>query len=589
MIVDRKLIAGVALGALAAASAAHAAPAKHAKHRVVHATASTAPTAELMAEVKALRAQVETLQSRLDGQTGSQQATAEQLQSTQARIEAVQAKVDATDTKVAAIPTAVNTAVDKATDKARHADKFYFKGITITPGGFLELAGIYRNRFQGDDIASSFNIPFPGQSHQSFTPESRFSARQSRLSFLAQGAPSEHTLLSMYGEFDFQGAAQTSNSNQSNSYVPRIRNVYGTVDWNRGDYGLHFLAGQNWSLLTMNSKGITPRNEVTPPQIDAQYVPGFAWARQPGVRVAADFLDHKLWIAASAENAQTTFGGTGAPGFVAASLPGQSVSATLNCTTPNVTSTCTIATATAGAPPGSFQQFYNGVGGSLSLNRLPDFIVKAAYELSFYGHGVHLEAFGIFRSFNDHFDGAGNDKTDAFGYGGSINAQIVPKVLDVQFSGIGGRGIGRYGSAGLPDVTFDKEGAIHPISEVMYLGGVTLHATKMLDVYGFAGEELEFARLYDGGTSGYGVPTANNSGCFVETLTTSTTSPCGGNTRRIRQLTGGFWDKFYQGPFGRAQVGLQYSYTERQLFAGVGGAPQTHNNMVFVSFRYYPF
>ena len=569
------------------ATGASAAPKHHKKH-VVTKTVVVAPNAELLAEVRALREQVATLRARVDA-TPDTSATGAQLATTQARLDALQTKVDATDTKVAAIPTTVTVAVDQATEKARHADRFYFKGITITPGGFLELAGIYRNRFQGDDIASSFAIPFPGQSHQSFTPESRFSARQSRVSFLAQGKATATTLLSMYGEFDFQGAAQTSNQNQSNSFVPRIRNIYGTIDWDQGDSGLHLLAGQSWSLLTLQSKGISPRNEVTPPQIDAQYVPGFAWARQPGVRLTADFLDHHLWFALSAENAQTTFGGSGAPAFVAAALAAQSVSATLNCTTPNVTSSCTIATATAGAPSGSFQQYYNGLGASLSLNRLPDFIAKVAYESTIYGHGVHLEALGIVRSFNDHFDGAGNDATDSIGYGGSINAQVVPKLLDVQFSMLGGRGIGRYGSAGLPDVTFDKEGAIHPIPEVMYLGGVTLHADKKLDIYAFAGEEVEFSRTYDGGTSGLGVSTANNSGCFVETLTTSTTSPCGGNTRRIRQVTGGLWDKFYQGPFGRAQVGLQYSYTERQLFPGVGGEPQTHNSMAFVSFRYYPF
>lgn len=64
---------------------------------------------------------------------------------------------------------------------------------------------------------------------------------------------------------------------------------------------------------------------------------------------------------------------------------------------------------------------------------------------------------------------------------------------------------------------------------------------------------------------------------------------CAGNTRRIRQITGGFWDKIYSGSFGKAQVGIVYSYTQRQLFEGIGGAPQASQNMAYVSFRYYPF
>jgi len=44
------------------------------------------------------------------------------------------------------------------------------------------------------------------------------------------------------------------------------------------------------------------------------------------------------------------------------------------------------------------------------------------------------------------------------------------------------------------------------------------------------------------------------------------------------------------GSFGRIQWGLQYSHTERKAFAGAGGvAPVANDNMVFASFRYYPY
>ncbi len=536
------LLAAAATGAIAASGASAAAP--KARH-------SGVTNQQLLDEVNELKAEVAELRAQNGNQAAAQNATQAQVAETQQQVQAVAASSAQQQQQIAAMPAAIQTqvaqATDKAAEKAHHADKFYFKGLTITPGGFLEMAGIYRSAFQGNDLASSFAIPFPNN-RAAHTSEGRFSARQSRLSFLAEGQVSQSVKLSMYGEFDFLGGAQTANSNESNSYNPRIRNVYGTIDWNQGDHGWHLLAGQNWSLVTLNSKGITPRNERMPPQIDAQYIPGFTWARQPQIRLTGDFLDHKLWIAVSAENPATTFGGT---------IPG------------NVT-----ATQSAGS---GFD-----AANSLSLNSTPDFVGKVAYEANLGGHSLHIEGLGLARSFKAHLNGAGNVDAHGYGVGGGAILQVLPGLLDVQFSGLSGKGIGRYGSTQLPDVTFDANGDIHPVHEYMMLAGATVHATKMLDLYGFAGEEQQRKAVY--GTFGVGLPTANNGGCFIEGGT------CAGNSRRIRQLTFGFWDKIYAGSFGRAQVGIQYSYTQRQLFPGLDDdAPQAHQNMGFLSFRYYPF
>jgi hypothetical protein len=379
----------------------------------------------------------------------------------------------------------------------------------------------------------------------------------------------------MYGEFDFLGAAQTANSNESNSYNPRIRHLYGTVDYDTGNgVGVHFLAGQTWSLVTLNSKGITPRNEVTPPQIDAQYVPGFAWARQPQVRLTVDGMDHHLWLAVSAENPQTTFSGVGTPAGALAGSNG-----------------------TAAPLPASlvFNQLagggslFNGAN-SLTLNHVPDFVGKVAFDNTFAGHAFHVEGFGIYRVMSYRVN-SGNNDISAGGFGGSISVTVVPKLLDVQFSGMTGRGIGRYGSGQLSDATFDDQGNIKPIHEQMLLAGVTVHATKMLDVYGFAGQEIEEARSFTtvnaaGQTLayGYGNPLYTNAGCYIEG-----SAACNGNTHALKQITGGFWQKLYQGPFGRAQIGAQYSYTERSSLAGVGGEVRAKQNIGFLSFRYYPF
>ena len=43
-----------------------------------------------------------------------------------------------------------------------------------------------------------------------------------------------------------------------------------------------------WSLLTQNRVGILNSTENIPLTIDAQYVVGFNWARQPAIRYVQD-------------------------------------------------------------------------------------------------------------------------------------------------------------------------------------------------------------------------------------------------------------------------------------------------------------
>ena len=558
MKLHQMLLAAVAAGAVVAPATADAATKHHpAKHRA----AVPAADGALRDEVSALRAEVAALHQQMDAQHTSQANTEAAVSSTQAEVATTQQQVQTLVSTPPVTKAEVHNQIATAIDDDHKKPYFSFKGITITPGGFLEAAYIYRQHNEGADISSSFGgLPFANAKTYSVS-EGRFTARQSRVSFLAQGKPDKNVNLAMYGEFDFQGAAQTANSNESNSYNPRIRHLYMTADWNHDGSGLHLLAGQNWSLLTLNTKGITPRNELTPQGIDAQYVPGFIWARQPQVRLTADVLDHHLWFAVSAENPQTTVAGT---------VPS------------NITNTITPASGFyAGATSGL-------VANTISLNGTPDFVGKIAYEGNLAGHALHLEGFALSRTFTAHYNAtstvAGSNENKAgYGFGGGIVAQVIPGWLDVNFQGMGGKGIGRYGTSGLPDVTFDSTGGIHPIKEEMLLAGAMLHATKSLDLYGNAGEEIEHSNRL--GTYGIGLVSANDSGCEIEGGT------CAGNTRRVRQLTGGFWDRVYNGNFGRMQVGIQYSYTQRQLFysATTGTAPQTSESMGLFSIRYYPF
>jgi hypothetical protein len=439
-------------------------------------------------------------------------------------------------------------------------------GATVTLGGFSAAESVYRSRNEEADIGSTFSgVPFTNAqlAHMS---EFRMTARQSRLSVLIQGNADPDTHVAFWGEFDFLGDAQTGNSNESNSYNLRIRNIYGQVDWDQE--GVEFLAGQNWSLATLQSHGITPRSEVSPATIDAQYSVGFVWSRQPQLRIVKNW-NHQFWLGLSIENPQTTFaGGTGA-----ATATGISV-----------------LDASAG---GSLFDKNN----NFSLNHVPDVIGKAVWEpVIGDAQPLHIEAFGIFRSYYDRVTatatnsvglaaGTTNDNSHGGGVGGSITYTAIPKMLDLQASVLTGSGIGRYGSGQLPDVVIAANGSLDPIQETMVLLGATLHATPALDLYVYAGQEAEQSKLITVGTTllGLGQPGISTAGCF--TLGGS----CSANLQAENQVNVGEWWRAYQGKFGSLRIGLQYSYTRLTDFAGVGGKPTTDDNMFFTSVRYYPF
>lgn len=169
-------------------------------------------------------------------------------------------------------------------------------GVKFTFGGFVAAEGVFRDKDEVTSIGSNFaKIPFDNV-NQAHINELRGTAQQSRISLLAEGNISDHEKWTGYIESDFLGAAGTANSNQSNSYTPRLRQLYGTYDDTRD--GWHFLAGQSWSLVTMFKSGLIPRQENVPWTIDAQYVPGFDWLHNPEIRIVKDW-DKKVWLGVS--------------------------------------------------------------------------------------------------------------------------------------------------------------------------------------------------------------------------------------------------------------------------------------------------
>jgi hypothetical protein len=478
-----------------------------------------------------------------------------------------------------------------------------YKGITITPGGFLAAETVWRQRAEGADINTNLNgIFYPGAS-QAHIDEFYGSGRQSRVSMLAEGKL-DNMKMTGYVEADFLGSGTTSNNNESNSYVLRQRQVWGQAALNNG---WSFTGGQMWSLVTETKVGEDNRTEATPLTIDPQYTVGFSWARQYAFRIVKNF-NNKTWFGFSVENSQETLTAHGntANSFLLGSQgnSGGLYNAAIN----GCSSTL------SGTPVSSVTTTCTNLA-NYSFNASPDFVGKLVFQPGF----GHYEIFGVATQFRDRvFPNAGATPASAAGAynsatwtgGGGANARwsVWQKHVDIGLHGLGGRGLGRYGTAGLSDVTVAPNGHLVPLRSYQGLLTLEYHSPKW-DWYGDGGVEYagraEFPNSKGVYNIGYGGINLSNLGCNTETLPSSGLtagfnpgglSNCTADTKDIWEGSLGFWYKFYNGPKGRLQMGLQYSYVTKTAWTGEGAIfpvpkgpanPTAIDNMFFTSFRYY--
>jgi hypothetical protein len=576
--------------------------------------------------ISAQQQQIQQLQDQLKGRDSQVQQLQQQLTQTQAAVS--QAQQDAQAAAAKSVPTDQFDAVKKdvadlkdnssgvaltlqeTQKKIKEATEsplaIHYKGITITPGGFLAGETVYRNRALAADIntpLNSVNMPGAGQNR---TSEFFGSGRQSRISMLAEGKLSE-AKLSGYYEADFLSAGVTSNNNQSNSYTLRQRQVWAQAayhDWT-------VTGGQMWSLVTETKKGLDNRSEALPMTIDPQYTVGFSWARQFGFRVTKNFNNH-FWLGASVENAQETFSARGNTANFAMGSPGNGGGlyngAITNCSSSVVTTSGVVTGVTTTCTPAT----------TYSFNATPDVIAKAAFEPGF----GHYEVFGIFSRFRDRVYpcveplsnpslcagavsniGAYNNSRNAGGVGGNARFTIAKRV-DFGLHALYGNGVGRYGTSTLPDVTVNPNGTLAPLRSYQGLATLEYHAPRF-DVYLNGGEEY-IGRHFSADPNqtgspnvGYGAITNAVSGCYTENLPSLNNgfsfgglSKCSADTQYLLEGTLGVWIRLYNGPHGRLQFGPQYSYLSRNAWKGtfapgIFQAPHGIDNMVFTSFRYY--
>jgi len=495
----------------------------------------------------------------------------------------------------------------------------HFKGITITPGGFVAAEFVRRSRALGADVTTPFNaLTMPGAAQNNLS-EFFGSARQSRPTVYIDGRL-KNVEFSSYLSADFLSSGDTSTATQTNSYTLRLRQAWGQAKW---DNGFSILGGQMWSLVTENKAGIAPSddlgrtNDARPMTIDPGYNVGFSFARQYGVRVTKAF-GTKVAVAASVENAQATLTTHGNINNFVLGEPGATNTyndAVTGCTTSSYTAT--------GATSPTFYTTCSPTG-SYSFNPSPDVVAKIAFDPGF----GHYEVFGLYDRFRDRVYpcanfvlgttgpcpsgtgtgpsglGAYNSAKNGGGIGVNLRWNFDNKHIVFGLHGLGGSGIGRYGAGTLSDLAIHANGTPDLIKDFQGLTSLEWHGKK-LDVYLYTGAEYASrTNDFDAATNayvGYGSTHFNNSGCYTETAP-STAFPSGFNpgslgkctadTRALIEGTAGFWYRFYNGPRGRFQFGTQYSYVTRQTWSGVAatgtnGAPEGLDGMVFTSLRYY--
>ena len=571
-------------------------------------------------QIDALKAQVASKsadaataqQTAADAQTQAAAAAASAAQAQAAATAAAQ-KVDTVSSSVTDLKTTTTTLADTVTtghkklqDEIESPLALHYKGVSITPVAYAAFEGVWRQHAVNSDINTPLNsIPFPS-ANEGHVSELNFTGRQSRLGALFLGDAGTYKL-SGYFEMDFLGTGTSSNNNQSNSYVLRQRQIWGKAE-TAGGFAV--TGGQMWSLVTEDAKGTDARTEIQPLTIDPQYLVGYSWTRQPGIRVQQRFGDYNtgaFTIAAAAEQAQITnftasgnipvdfyFGGIGQNGGL--------YNAAGNIGAGN----------TAGT--GAITTYANNVA--------PDVIVKAAFDEPW----LHVEVGGIGRFLRNEFfpvatitlpTGATtptytygttleSHTSDAGGVFGSIRVKPV-SFFEVAAQAMAGQGVGRYGSSQLADATLRPDETLEPIRNYHGLFSLVTHPAKKLDVFAYYGGEYAQRTVYTTGVGqliGYGPTNLSDTGCYNSpapsgngsgTAGSISAASCSSPTRYIQEGMGGLVYRAINSPsYGRLQYELTYSYIQRNLWSGnVTGSTTTPNGpratepMVHVSMRYY--
>ncbi len=531
------------------------------------------------AQQKAAEAQAAATKAQ-DAATSEQQAITEN----QSAVSALQSTVTDMKTVNATIVSSITDDAAKLRKEIASPSTLHYKGITLTPGGFATGETVWRSKATGGDIPTAFSaIPYEGADAYKLS-EFFGSARQSRVSLMAEGKTAWGTLRGYY-EADWLGTGISSNNNQSNSYVMRQR-----VIWAQAELNNHWAitGGQMWSLAAEDKKGLSniSGDIMTPQTIDPNYVPGFVWTRQYGFRVTKTSKYAAFGIAI--ENPQILYtaslaGNTPYAVIGSAGNNGGNYNAGISACSPStsiVNYTDQTETDSAGNTLHVAVPVYKTVNGcsnvaNLSFNYAPDIIAKVAldpgwghYEIFGIGRFAHETIYpgettnsNLYGGLKDAATGAviapaltsnGNYQNSIAmgGAGASLRVPVIGNKLSVGAKGMYGPGVGRYGNTTLSDLTAASWGGFSPIHNLSGLLTVEVNPNPRLAIYlNYGGD---YAARNDwgvaGATTSLGAPSAN----FCST--TGGVITCATSASAAAIAAGGKWGAHWGTP-GNSAVG----------------------------------
>jgi hypothetical protein len=327
--------------------------------------------------------------------------------------------------------------------------------------------------------------------------------------------------------------------------VPRLRLFW--IDLRKGN--AEFLAGQSWSMLTPNRKGLSalPGDLFYGQEIDLNYLTGLTWDRQPGVR----FIYHpnnQVAIGLSVENPDQYIGGsTGGP-------------------------TITLPAGLSTITPTELSSASNNNGNQTAADFMPDFIAKIAFDPT---KRIHFEVAGLERNFRS-FNQTTSTTFKKAGGGGSANLMLGLtdnfRLTSTNFWSDGG---GRYLFGQAPDVIVRADGSLSPLHAGGFTEGFEANVKNTL-LYGYWGGTYvgrDVALDTNGSLIGYGYHGSADT-----------------QNRMIQEATVGFNQTIWKNPrYGAVNFMGQYMYEIRAPWyysLNEAGGKDTQANTVFFNIRY---
>ncbi len=407
----------------------------------------------------------------------------------------------------------------------------------------MDLTNTFRSTNAGSSLQSNFaSIPYNNVPAGRLS-EDKLTVANSRIGLRVDSKVKNWNVLG-YFESDFLGGFGNGNFNTqvtTNSMLLRVRLFWVDVRRNKWE----FLAGQSWSLMVPNRRGVSPlpNDLFYGLAIDTNYLNGLVWGRIPGGRVVYHASD-KWTLALSAENATQYFGGSGGAGVPV--LP-------------------------ANLAPLIGNQLDQSTGNGIATpNVRPDIIAKIAYDPS---ARVHVEVAGVTSAVRL-FNPITNLTHRSTGYAGSVNAGVdVTRNVHLVTNNFYGRGEGRYLFGIAPDFVVRPDGTISMLPSASTVDGVeyTHRNTLFYTYYGAVHVGRGAINDENGTPIGYGFEGSPNT-----------------HNRTTQEGTLGFTQTIFRDPkVGSLQAMLQYEYLFRNPWFVAPGAPKAaHENVVFFNLRY---